>query len=73
MVANDGSTVIQRKRFIYNYLAYGEGRGGWPRMGPKIESELCFRLIRDMAYLLDLRSRIDAGLTAYSEVVLLLR
>jgi hypothetical protein len=42
-------------------------------MGPKIESELCFELIRDAAYLRDLHSWIDAGLTAYSEVVLLLR
>jgi hypothetical protein len=31
-------------------------------MGSKIESELCFKLIRDKAYLRELRSGTDAGL-----------
>ena len=45
--------------FIYSYLARGNGSGGWPKMGSKIELELCFRLIRDTAYLRDLRSWIE--------------
>ena len=27
--------------FICNYLACGDGSGGWPKMGSKIELELC--------------------------------
>jgi len=49
MVANDGSTAIYSKDFIYSNLAGGDGNGRWPKMGLRIELEPCFKPIRDTA------------------------
>jgi hypothetical protein len=42
--------------FVCSYLACSDGSGGWPKMGSKIELELCLDRFGDMAYLRDLRS-----------------